>query len=220
MVITINAILLIWGPLKTNHEFKFLLTRGLNTDPLENIFGSICQQGGNSDNPTPVQCTRAFRKLFFSSFLNTSSANCAEDFNDLLGQCAEKPNVPIVVATPSQPQMPQTLDIGPTDYRELHVSSNLMRASSIAYVSGSLLQKCFKQHCCQTCTTALVSNELDDERKLFSYFKACESDKGTFGALHAPTIPYLEYVTQLEDLFILVQYIPKVLVLVKPSWIN
>ena len=55
--------------------------------------------GGNSDNPTPVQITRAFRKLFFSSFLNTSSGNCAEDFDDLLGQCAEKPNVPIVVAT-------------------------------------------------------------------------------------------------------------------------
>ena len=35
----------------------------------------------------------------------------------------------------------------------------------------------------------------------YSYFKASESDKGTFGALHAPTILYLEYVTQLEDLF-------------------
>ena len=76
----------------------------------------------------------------------------------------------------------------------MNVSSNLMRASAIAYVSGYLLQKCFKQHCCQTCTTALVSNELDDERELFSYFKACESDKGTFGALHAPTIPYLEII--------------------------
>ena len=201
-MVTINAILLIWEHLKTNHEFKFLLTRRLNTDPLENFFGSIRQQGGNSDNPTPVQFTRAFRKLFFSSFLNTSSGNCAEDFDDLLGQCTEKPNVPIVVATPSQPQMPQTLDIGPTDYRELNVSSNLMRANAIAYVSGYLLQKCFKQHCCQTCTTALVSSELDDERKLFCYFKAYESDKGTFGALHAPTIPCLEYVTQLEDLFI------------------
>ena len=101
--------------------------------------------GGNSDNPTPAQCFRAFRKLFFSSLLNTSSGNCAEDFNDLLGQWAEKPNVPIVVATPSQPQMPQTLDIGPTDYRELNVSSNLMRANAkFAYVSGCLLQKCFK----------------------------------------------------------------------------
>ena len=135
--------------------------------------------GGNSDNPTPVQITRAFRKLFFSSFLNTSSGNCAEDFDELLGQCAEKPNVPIVVATPSQPQMPQTLDIGPTDYRELNVSFNLMRASAIAYDSGYLLQKCFKQHCCQTCTTALVSNELDDERKLF-LFQGMRIRQGNF----------------------------------------
>ena len=71
------------------------------------------------------------------------------------------------------------------------------------------------------CTTALVSNELDDETKLFSYFKAYESDKGTFEALHAPTIPYLEYVTQLEDLFIssFSGYTKRSCV-GKPSWLN
>ena len=37
-MVTINAILLIWEPLKTNHEFKFLLTRRLNTDPFEKQF--------------------------------------------------------------------------------------------------------------------------------------------------------------------------------------
>ena len=71
MVITINAILLIWGPLKTNHEFKFLLTRGLNTDPLENIFGSICQQGGNSDKPTPQFNVLEHLKNYFSALFLT-----------------------------------------------------------------------------------------------------------------------------------------------------
>ena len=45
-LITSNAILLIWEHLKTNHDFKFLLTRRLNTDRLENFFGTIRQQGG------------------------------------------------------------------------------------------------------------------------------------------------------------------------------
>ena len=39
--------------LQQNHNFKFLFTRRLNTDPLENVFGTVRQQGGNSDNPTP-----------------------------------------------------------------------------------------------------------------------------------------------------------------------
>ena len=50
-LITIKAVLLIWNLLQQNHGFKFLLTRRLNTDPFENFFGSIRQQGGNSDNP-------------------------------------------------------------------------------------------------------------------------------------------------------------------------
>jgi hypothetical protein len=40
---------------ENSHDFKFLLTRRLNTDPIENLFGAIRQQGGNSDNPTPAQ---------------------------------------------------------------------------------------------------------------------------------------------------------------------
>ena len=38
-VMTLNAILLIWEHLKKTRDFKFLLTRRLNTDPIENFFG-------------------------------------------------------------------------------------------------------------------------------------------------------------------------------------
>ena len=48
-LVTLNAILQIWEHLKTMHDFNFLLTRRLNTDPIENFFGAIRQQGGNSD---------------------------------------------------------------------------------------------------------------------------------------------------------------------------
>ena len=85
-LVTLNAILQIWEHLKTMHDFKFLLTRRLNSDPIENFFGAIRQQGGNSDKPTPVQFTRAFRKLFFSSFLESSTGNCDHDLDTLLAQ--------------------------------------------------------------------------------------------------------------------------------------
>ena len=40
-LVTLNAILQIWDHQKTKYEFKFLLTRRLNTDPIENFFGGI-----------------------------------------------------------------------------------------------------------------------------------------------------------------------------------
>ena len=85
-LVTFNAIICIWNKLQASHNFPFLFTRRLNTDPLENFFGSIRQQGGNCDNPTPIQFTRAFRKLFFSSLLTSSKGNCVKDVDVLLAQ--------------------------------------------------------------------------------------------------------------------------------------
>ena len=61
--LTIDSVLSLWSVLKEEESLEFLLTRRLNQDPLENFFETI-KQDGNSDNPTPLQFTRAFRKLF------------------------------------------------------------------------------------------------------------------------------------------------------------
>jgi len=199
-LITIKAVLLIWNLLHQNHGFKFLLTRRLNTDPLENFFGSIRQQGGNSDNPTPIQFTHAFRKLFFSSFLNSSTGNCTDDFDNLLAQFADpkKAKVPVIAATP---KISQNLAIPTEDYREKEVSDNLLKDNPIAYVAGYLLHKCFLSHECSTCKAAMVTDKLDDNRNLLCLFKAYESEK-CFGGLIAPSAPYLQYIKNLEDLFV------------------
>ena len=156
------------------------------------------------DTPTPVQFTRAFRKLFFSSLLTSSSGNCAEDLDVLLAEFSNTTTgatpdaTPLVTPTPQPP----TLTIGPTDYREQNVNSNIIKENAIAYVSGYLLNKCFKIHSCSKCTETLASNDLDDNRKLLCYFKAYSQENGNFGGLHAPTACYLQYVIQLEDIFI------------------
>ena len=114
LVAQLNAILQIWEHLKTMHDFKFLLTRRLNSDPIENLFRAIRQQGGNSDNPTPVKFTRAFRKLFFSSFLEFSTGNCDQDLDTVIGQFSkDKSNMPVLVSPKAE--QPNTLDIGATD---------------------------------------------------------------------------------------------------------
>lgn len=60
--ITLTSTMLLWKSIQGS--VKFLCTRQLNQDPLENFFGCIRQQGGNSDSPTSQQFSRAFRKLF------------------------------------------------------------------------------------------------------------------------------------------------------------
>lgn len=197
-LVSINAITLIWNHLQEKHAFKFLLTRRLNTDPLENFFDSIRQQGGNSDSPTPIQFTRAFRKLFFSSFLNSSTGNCAEDFDTLLAEFSKKSNVPPLVAP--QPAC-NTVMIETTDYRQNDFGNSLLKQNPVAYVAGYLRNKCFKQHSCSECKKLLVTDNLNDNRNLLIFFKAYESNK-SFGGLLNPTAHFLQYVEVLEDTFI------------------
>ena len=158
LVVTINAIRLIWNHLHQNHGFKFLLTRRLNTDPIENFFGTIRQLGGNSDNPTPIQFTRAFRKLFFSLFLNSSRGNCDDDFDDLLAQFSKvDSSVPVLVPSTGH-QSDDHIDT--TDYQEKEVSNNLLKDNPIAYVGGYLVCKTFQKHKCSSCESALVTDQL------------------------------------------------------------
>ena len=198
-LVTLNAILQIWEHLKTMHDFNFLLTRRLNTDPIENFFGAIRQQGGNSDSPTTIQFCRAYRKLFFSSFLECSTGNCDRDLDTLLAEFSnDKPDTPVLVSPREQPN---TLEIGATDYSDKNVGDGI-KANATCYVAGYLLMKCLKRHACQMCKDKLVSNTFDDSRKLFCFFKAYETDKSAFGGLHAPSMSFFEFITKMEDVFV------------------
>ena len=200
-LVTLNAIICIWNKLQDSHDFTFLFTRRLNTDPLENFFGSIRQQGGNCDNPTPLQFSRAFRKLFFSSLLTSSKGNCAKDVDILLAQFAKtKKGKPKDIPLAKDVSSAQPLSIGPIDYREQNVSSNIFQENAVAYVSGYLLNKSFKIHSCTNCKQVLVSNNLDDDRKQFCFFKAYKEPN--FGGLNVPSTCYLEYIIKLEDAFV------------------
>ena len=115
------------------HNFKFLLTRRLNTDAIENFFGAIRQQGGNRDNPTPVPFCRAFRKLFFHSFLGSSTGNCDCDLDTLLVWFSnDKSNMPVLFNPREQPN---TLDICVADYSDNNVGDGLIEANATCYVA-------------------------------------------------------------------------------------
>ena len=64
-IISINSVLQLWNDLQQSSvPVKYLLTRRLNQDSLENFFGAVRKQSGNAFNPTPIQFYNTFKKLF------------------------------------------------------------------------------------------------------------------------------------------------------------
>ncbi|CAB4010470.1 Transposable element P transposase [Paramuricea clavata] len=114
-------------------------------------------------------------------------------------ECTEttKKSKSVLATTPQ----PQTLAIGPTDYKDPSVVSNMVKENTITYVAGYLLHKCSQKHSCSTCKEAQESNDLDDNKTLLCYFKAYDQDKSQFGGLHVPSASFLEYIIQLEAIF-------------------
>ncbi|CAB4039939.1 Hypothetical predicted protein [Paramuricea clavata] len=106
------------------------------------------------------------------SFLNSSRGNCNDDFDNLLAQFSKADSsVPVLVAASTSQQSD---DIDTTDYKEKEVSDNLLKNNPIAYVAGYLLRKSFPKHKCSTCESALVTDQLEDNRNLLCFFKAYE----------------------------------------------
>jgi hypothetical protein len=93
-------------------------------------------------------------------------------------------------------------EISLVDYSDKNVGDDLIEANATCYVAGYLLMKCLKRHTCQVCKDKLISNTLDDNRKLFCFLKAYDTDKSTFGGLHVPSMSFLDFVTKMEDAFV------------------
>ena len=196
-ITTINAIVSIWEKIHQEGIASFLVTRQLNQDPLENFFGSIRQQGGNSDNPTPIQLIRAYRKLFHVDLLTVAS-NCEIDDNKLMAGLQHLDDKPHIFPSSDNSE---PIEILSTDYASEHIQKRIVKANSLAYIAGFLLRKTFMRHKCEACSI-LVNDDLELCNSAFLDFKAYDGDSSSFGGLTAPSEIMLTYITSLEDLFV------------------
>ena len=193
---TINASVSIW---ETSHQkdiASFLVTRQLNQDPLEKFFGSICQQGGNSDNPTPIQFIRAYRKLFYVDLL-TVAGNCEIDDNTLMAGLQYLDDKPHIF--PSYDNS-EPIEILSTDCASEHIQKRIVKAKSLVYCRISTAQK-FMRHKCEACSI-IINDDLELCNSTFLDFKAYDGNSSSFGGLTAPSEIMLSYTTSLEELFL------------------
>ena len=146
-------------------------------NPIENFFRAIRQQGGNSDILIPVQFTRAFRKLFSVVSLNLQQVIVIKTWILLL---LTFPNI-----------------------NQIFLSWSAQKNSQIPWTSVKPMQLVMWQGTfCQVCQDKLISNTLDDNRKLLCFIKAYDTDKSAFGGFHVPSMSFLDFVTKMEDSFV------------------
>ncbi|KAH6924175.1 hypothetical protein HPB50_013358 [Hyalomma asiaticum] len=83
--ITIQAICQLWDDLSKNYNFEYLLTRRLQQDPLENIFGHIRQKQGCNTNPNVAQFICGLKHICIRKLFKLSEyGNVEDDECDLL----------------------------------------------------------------------------------------------------------------------------------------
>ena len=83
--LSIAALVKLASELRGSSDFKFIFTRRLNQDPLENFFSLIRQRGGFCDNPTPIDFMRLFKQLCCKQLLMPSvSGNSEVDLSVVL----------------------------------------------------------------------------------------------------------------------------------------
>ena len=200
LTMTLNGLQELWKDLHRHHSLDFLMTRRLNQDPLENFFGLIRQLGENCDNPSPIQFTRAFRKLFVDNFLAPlSTGNCAEDFDTYL--IASRPSQSDLSAANDQRGPPQIHAVKDTDYKTNDIEQNLVSMNALTYVSGYLLRKCLIQHSCPICHQNYVTKDVNDSSQLLCMFKTFEGI-GSADGLTIPKETFVKHVSSMESTFV------------------
>lgn len=193
--LTIKSILYLFKKLQ-GKGYKYLFTRNLNQDCLENFFGQIRNCSGNTKNPTPIQFRRSFKKMFTLKYFDqTEGANCMEDINEVLlnlsSKTVEVPQVPIAVTPRYNP-----LKVYSNDYQTLKTPEG----NALIYVTGYFLRKCLLRHSCDTCLEFSKLNTLDNQETTFCDLKAYSSS--TSGGLTIPFRNIVEYVIELENIYV------------------
>lgn len=149
----------LWQNLKLK-KFRYLCTRGLNQDPLENLFGMIRSYGIRNVNPNCSQ----FREFFKTSILNNFTAshspgsNCEEDRTE-----GSLQNLKNFITVKTKSPVNSAVDcvyeqMEPTEFafREINLRTLNLHAYISGYIAKKLLHFVRK---CKNCEVDLIATE-------------------------------------------------------------
>lgn len=155
-IITLTSFKYLWLQLK-KYNFKYLLPRQINQDPLECFFGSIRSHGIRNINPDCYQFICSFKTLLINNFTSLKSArNCElDDSTGALNNLKQFVKSGSVINTNLQNNinLPMLIDLPDT----IEVSD--LTEMTIGYISGYLARTVLKEtKYCRLCKNELVSD--------------------------------------------------------------
>lgn len=91
------------------------------------------------------------------------------------------------------------LKVGTVDYRNLCLPAR----NALSYVCGYLLKKCLEKHSCHICLNYAKDQNQLDESVLFINFKAYQNEQNSnYGNLNVPPDQFINYINELDNIFI------------------
>lgn len=201
--ITINSVLGLFEELNEN-GLKYLLTRRLNQDALENFFGKVRQQGGSCINPTPIQFTRAFKQLVGQHFFSNSiGTNCEEDDLKSLDLFTQWKNIEVPKCNLFTQNLKTNLCFEKTTYNPDYRTINLPEINAFTYFCGYIYKKCLEQHNCSNCFDSANTTQLTDKNVLIHLRSYNENhEENPFGNMCSPSEDFIDYLLNLETKFL------------------
>lgn len=186
-LINLTALDALWQDLQS-YQVKYLLTRRLNQDCLENLFARLRVRFGNCDHPTAYNFMKGLKSVmtnYYSQVPQTSNCEADESyFLDVTSNCdADLP--------------PSDTD---SDNEESVASMPPAEVNALFYVVGWTCKFFLKKHNCQHCREHLldVKQQLDN-RNLFCYFKAFSNNPDIpFGGLSVPSDSVFKHFHEVE----------------------
>ncbi|XP_040357043.1 uncharacterized protein LOC115328397 isoform X5 [Ixodes scapularis] len=207
--VTIRSVLMLWDELSNSYDFKFLLTRRLQQDPLENIFGAIRQMLGCNTNPNVNQFTSGLKHIGIKKLFRLSNNGNVEDEKaDLLKE--------LPIFSHHESSIADNVECFPVDnfppledISELasDIRSNIIDDSCTYYVGGYLI-KLFLEQTTRSCgCSKLLKDESDNLTRPHQYFlmlKAYHVPGKLFGNLVVPSQAAFNFIQKLENHFLAV----------------
>ena len=191
-LINLASLQALWQDLQC-YEVKYLLTRRLNQDCLENLFGKLRLRGGNCDHPTAYSFSRALKSIVNNNFLQVplfNNSNCEIDeslFSDVTLACEN--NFPAPNFDDSDTEDSFTDDL------------SLTEVNGLVYIVGWTCRKFLKSHACEICREELLDSKGDlDCIKIFCHYKAEERLESPFGRLTVPSNSCLQHFKEVESI--------------------
>jgi hypothetical protein len=215
-LVTIGAVQHVWRKVSEEHKFKFLETRNLNQDALENTFGAIRLHCGSNSNQSVGQFVDALKTVIINGLAYRSlyGTNCEDDGASLLDKLHSflKPSN-ASSTSPSTSHDSETTDIFSDIFHigkearptvSAAVRACDVKMFSVAYVSGFIAKRLLNNSNCDICQKYLIS-EVPSPLDIYTGFKEHSS---TEQSLTYPTEKLGE--TVLENVLSMVAHLESV----------